>query len=431
MSITPIEYKRPSLYPKQTAFVDCPARYTVVEASTKTGKTVACLIWLLEQAMRGKGGSHYWWIAPTYSVAGIAYNRLKRWLSDSTLPREHWTAKEADQAIELASGAKLWFKGADKPDTLYGEDVCGAVIDEATRCKEDSWYAVRSTLTATGGPVKIIGNVRGRKNWAYDIARRAQSGAPGMAHFKLTAWDAVAGGVLPREEVEDAERNLPRNVFRELYLAEPSDDGGNPFGLDAIKRCVGRLSDRDPACFGVDLAKSVDWTVVIGLDEVGCVCRLERWQSDWGATVSNILSIVGRTPTLVDSTGVGDPILERLQADRYGVFEGYKFTSNSKQQLMEGLAGAIHRNEVIFPNGFLVNELETFEYEYTRTGVRYSAPEGLHDDGVCALALAVERMSHATKRWERETIAQVFDRSPKGPPSKMDLLRQQMHKLGA
>ncbi|GAG10318.1 unnamed protein product, partial [marine sediment metagenome] len=35
----------------------------------------------------------------------------------------------------------------------------------------------------------------------------------------------------------------------------------------------------------------------------------------------------------------------------------------------------------------VVNELEAFEYEYTRTGVRYSAPEGLNDDCVCALAL--------------------------------------------
>jgi hypothetical protein len=32
--------------------------------------------------------------------------------------------------------------------------------------------------------------------------------------------------------------------------------------------------------------------------------------------------------------------------------------------------------------------LEQFEFEYTRTGVRYSAPAGLHDDCVCALALA-------------------------------------------
>jgi hypothetical protein len=29
--------------------------------------------------------------------------------------------------------------------------------------------------------------------------------------------------------------------------------------------------------FGVDLAKSVDWTVVIGLDALGRVCALDRW----------------------------------------------------------------------------------------------------------------------------------------------------------
>jgi hypothetical protein len=43
-------------------------------------------------------------------------------------------------------------------------------------------------------------------------------------------------------------------------------------------------------------------------------------------------------------------------------------------------------------------ELETFEYEYTRTGVRYSAPEGLHDDCVCALALAVHKRGRPNDR---------------------------------
>ena len=33
-------------------------------------------------------------------------------------------------------------------------------------------------------------------------------------------------------------------------------------------------------------------------------------------------------------------------------------------------------------------ELEEFEFEYTRNGVYYSAPDGLHDDCVCSLALA-------------------------------------------
>ena len=55
---------------------------------------------------------------------------------------------------------------------------------------------------------------------------------------------------------------------------------------------------------------------------------------------------------------------------------------------MEGLAVAIQKQEISFPEGVIANELESFEYEYTRTGVRYSAPSGMHDDCVCSLALA-------------------------------------------
>jgi hypothetical protein len=58
---------------------------------------------------------------------------------------------------------------------------------------------------------------------------------------------------------------------------------------------------------------------------------------------------------------------------------------------MEGLAVAIQARHITYPEGAIVNELEAFEYEYTRTGVRYSAPEGLHDDCVMALALAVHK----------------------------------------
>jgi len=50
---------------------------------------------------------------------------------------------------------------------------------------------------------------------------------------------------------------------------------------------------------------------------------------------------------------------------------------------------AIQQGQVHFPDNEIVSELESFEYEYTRTGVRYSAPSGLHDDCVMALALAV------------------------------------------
>ncbi len=64
--------------------------------------------------------------------------------------------------------------------------------------------------------------------------------------------------------------------------------------------------------------------------------------------------------------------------------------SASKQQIMEGLAADLQRNEFTFPDGWLTGELEAFEYTYSASGVKYTAPEGLHDDGVCALALARE-----------------------------------------
>ena len=54
---------------------------------------------------------------------------------------------------------------------------------------------------------------------------------------------------------------------------------------------------------------------------------------------------------------------------------------------MAGRLG-IQTTKIRFPDGWLRTELELFEYEYTRTGVRYEAPTGVHDDGVCALALA-------------------------------------------
>ena len=73
-------YQRPTLYPKQENAIFCDERYSVIEGSTKCGKTVACLAWILEQALMGKPGQTYWWIAPVYPQAKIAFRRLKRGL---------------------------------------------------------------------------------------------------------------------------------------------------------------------------------------------------------------------------------------------------------------------------------------------------------------------------------------------------------------
>ena len=387
-----LEYQRPFLYPKQFAAIFEAKRYSLIEASTKAGKTSGCIVWIIEKALAGRDGWNYWWVAPVSGQADIAFRRTLRALS-----RDMATPNISLKTITLLNGAIIWFKSGDKPDSLYGEDVYAAVVDEASRTKEESWHALRSTLTATRGPVRIIGNVKGRRNWFYAMARKAQMGDPAMAYHKIVAADAVAAHVLAAEEIEDARRLLPDRVFRELYLAEPSDDEGNPFGLAAIASNVTPLSTAAPAVWGWDLAKHVDWTVGIALDEVNRVCRFERFQLPWDATMNRIIDCTRKLPALVDSTGVGDPIVELLQKRPGSKFEGYGFTAPSKQKLMEGLAVAIQSHSVTYPAGVLVDELNLFEYEYTRSGVRYGAPEGFHDDCVYALALAVLHKGHARK----------------------------------
>ena len=413
-----IEFVRPQLYPKQLEAIYAPARYSVIEASTKSGKTVGCMVWLAEQAWLGKSGHEFWWIAPIYEQARIVFRRLLRGLTRNT-----FVANQADCTITLANGAVLRFKGADNPDSLYGEDVHAAVIDEATRVKEDAWHAVRTTLTATRGKVRIIGNVKGRRNWAYRLARRAEAGESDMHYSRITAYDAIQAGVLSQSEIDDARSQLPANVFRELYEAEPSDDEGNPFGIAAIRDCLEPMHTRcKPAVWGWDLARANDWTWGIALCDHAAVCRSERWNAShypeperahdpessshpeyWELTLRRITDLVGKTPAAVDSTGPGGPIDQALNLEHRN-FEGFVFSQRSKQQLMEGLAVAIQSHAVGFPEGMLQLELEAFEYAYSRTGVHYASPEGMHDDGVCALALAWHKFGQLGQRRALEVL---------------------------
>lgn len=375
----------PTLYPKQYDAIFDPARHCFIEASTKAGKTLGCLVWQIDQSFRTPG--HHWWVAPITRQARIAFQRAK-----DMLPDHIFRANNSLQEIYLSNGSIWEFKGGDNPDSLYGEDVYSVVIDEASRCKEDVWDAIRSTLTATRGPTRVIGNVKGRKNWFYRLARRAEAGHPNHAFHKLTAYDAVDGGVLALAEIEEAKMDVPDYVFRELYMAEAAEDGGNPFGLAAIERCVDpnwvEAPESEIVCWGIDLAKSVDWTVLVGLTERGDVGLVYRFQKPWRETIRFIRAAVRDQPALVDSTGVGDPIVEELQEDGATNFEGFKFSSTSKQKLMEGLAVDIQSQAFTMGEDILALELREFEYQHTRTGVRYSAPDGMHDDGVCALGLA-------------------------------------------
>lgn len=219
----------PKLTDYQTQIVDCTKRFTITEASTKIGKTFSHIWWLFKKAHGGKLGEHYWWVAPVYSQAKIAFDRICNRIRGNPY---YQINKSFPLTITTPLGTVMEFKSAENPDNLYGEDVYAAVIDEGSRMKEEAWHAIRSTLTATNAPAKLIGNVRGMDNWYYELARKVEAGElPNWQYFKFTADDAIRAGILKQEEVDDARSTYPTGIFLELYYAIPFANTANKFAF--------------------------------------------------------------------------------------------------------------------------------------------------------------------------------------------------------
>ena len=393
--------QRLAFYPSGSFEAAKNPRFKLIEASTKAGKSVGALLWICDMmGPYGVGGRDrdFTWLSPVYSQARVMYRRAIAAFRDAK-----WIAHKNDSEMTITNvlGSRLTFKSAERPDSIFGNDAFAIVYDESTRMTEAAFFAGRSTLTATssipgGGQGVLIGNVQGRRNWFYQLCRRAELGADeDLSYSKLTAYDAVIGGIITEAEIESARKMLPDQVFRELYLAEPSEDQGNPFGFEYIRKCtIESMSTKPVVAWGWDLGKSQDYTCGSGLDEDNNVAAYFRFKRNWAET-KEIIEIEsceyeGSPDCVIDSSGVGDPLVEDLQR-RYPQVEGFKFTTTSKQQLMTLLMSRIHRGEVGIPaNTEIIQELNDFTYTTTRNHVFYEAMTGSHDDTVMALAMALK-----------------------------------------
>ena len=370
----------PTPHINQQQILNADKRFVVVMCGRRFGKSELSQILIIKEALNG-GQVAY--ITPTYKLAQVFFERLTKVLPFKNNIQKLKIYCPNEGSIEFFTGERL--------DNLRGRKFHLVIIDEAAFISdlEDGWNnSIRPTLTDFEGRAVFLSTPRG-KNFFYSLFMK--QGENDWQSFKFSTYDNPH--INPRE-IDEARIQLPEVVFNQEYLADPAENSANPFGNAFIKRCIKPISAQPIVCYGIDLAKSVDFTVIVGLDNNGNVAYFDRFQLDWHNTKETIKRLPP-APIIVDSTGVGDPILEDLLREGVNI-EGLKFTSQSKQQLMEGLASAIQQGRIGFPEGVIVDELDVFEYQFTQTGVRYSAPSGFHDD--CVMALALAWQNHNVKR---------------------------------
>lgn len=365
----------PKPHSKQMEVLDSKSRFRVMMAGRRFGKSVISQSIAIECGLKGQ---YVAYITPTYQLGKMFFKEICK-----LLPDKLYKKNETDLLVDFVTGGSIRFYTGERLDAMRGTKYHLVIIDEASYIPnlEDGWNnSIRPTLTDFKGKAIFLSTPRG-KNYFYSLFMRG--GEPDWQSFKFTTYDNPH---IDPTEIDAAASQLPSVVFKQEYMADPMENAANPFGSEFIYACT-ETNTGTAAYYGIDLAKSVDWTVIIGMDKQGRVVHYERFQKDWMQTKETILRLPKNLPIVIDSTGVGDAIVEDLQK-KFTQMHGFKFTSISKQQLLEGLSSAIQTKAIRYPDGPIKQELEVFQYTFTPTGVRYSAPQGFHDDCVIALALA-------------------------------------------
>lgn len=376
--------------PSQMEIFDSPARFLVVDAGRRFGKTLTGLNWLLKGACETPGEA--WWVAPTFAQSKMAFRKLLTAARSGGAESAFRSISHSEMRLEMINGAAMMFKSADNPDNLRGEGLARAVIDEAARVRRDAWEEVlRPAVSDTQGRVLFISTPKG-KNWFYELWARGHDPLhPDFASWKFPTSDNER---IPASDIEQARQSLPADVFAQEYMAEFLDNNAGVFrNVDA---CIGSEPSGPVEgrryYMGLDLARLTDFTVMTVVDDAGRQVYLDRFNLlDWAVQKQRVADVCQRyrARCLLDSTGLGDPIYEDLRRAGLSV-EGYKFTSESKKRLIESLMISFERQRIrILADKVQENELKIFEYDIGPSGgVRYSAPDGYHDDCVVALALA-------------------------------------------
>jgi hypothetical protein len=363
----------PQPHQNQQLILDSDSRFRVVMCGRRFGKSELSQVEMISSALQGMSVSY---ITPTYNLARTFFDKLIK-----VIPFEN---NKSELLIRFPNEGSIQFFTGERLDNLRGRKFHLVVVDEASFIPnlEDGWKnSIRPTLTDYKGKALFLSTPKG-KNYFYSLFMKG--GETDWQSFKFTTYD---NPYIDKHEIDDARNQLPQAVFEQEYMANAMENAANPFGSNHIQDCIKPLSPLPVQFYGIDLAKSFDWSVIIGLDEHGNVAYFNRFQKDWKHTREEILTIDRSKPVMIDSTGVGDAITEDLQV-HFSHMNGFKYTSSSKQQLMENLASAIHKKEIAFPDGIIKEELDVFEYQFTSNGVKYNAPSGFHDDCVNALALA-------------------------------------------
>jgi len=241
----------------QMAYRRSSARFNVVPAGRRSGKTELAKRKLIRAALRGSDFDR-----PRFFAAAPTRDQAKRiyWTDlKALMPREHIVdISETELRISVVTGAELWVVGLDKPERIEGSPWDGGVLDEYGNMKAKAWPEnVRPALADRSGWCDMIGVPEGRNHY-FDLWQQAKTSTDGWAAFHWKSAD-----ILPPEEVEAARKDLDELTFQQEYEGSFVSFEGRayyPFAeVDHYAKLSHKYDKRQPLafCFDFNVAPGV------------------------------------------------------------------------------------------------------------------------------------------------------------------------------
>lgn len=378
-------------------------KYAVLTTGRQWGKTLLAQNLLLKWALSSSNLT-LMWVSPVYSQVRKVFSDIMKAIGESGLVVE---SNKSNFLIKLVNGSVIHFKSGERPDTLRGYTLDYLIVDESAFIKDEVWNLVlKQTILVKGRKVLFISTPKG-KNYLYTLSLRGLD--PEQKSYLTLNGTSYDTPFISKEELDEAKKSLPEDIFRQEILGLFIDSGGEVF-VDIDRYCVlssyPSKSTSTKYWGGLDLGRQEDWTVLTILDDKGNIVDFYRdRQKPWSEILNNIVKKLQHynASCQVEINNVGDVLYEQLKARYYNV-EPFLTTNASKQNIIEDLIYATNEGQIKLPteelNPTIYNELKTFSYSYSpkTRKVTYGAVEGAHDDSIMSLAIAFNTLKERRKK---------------------------------
>jgi len=218
-----------SLLPWQQEVFKDTTRFKVIAAGRRCGKSRLAATTLLIEGLRCPTGSAVLYVSPT-----MGQSRQIIWDLLLDLGREVIQSSHVNNLdITLINGARIYVRGADRPDTLRGVSLTYAVLDEVADIKVEAWeQVIRASLSDKKGRAIFIGTPKGR-NWFYDLFNLGKDGED--TDWKSWHFTTKDNPMIDPKEIESAKKTLSSFSFKQEYMASFDTAGSDVFKEEWIR----------------------------------------------------------------------------------------------------------------------------------------------------------------------------------------------------